>query len=144
MGTPFEDFAGTLFLKNSAGIPFFLKRGAKYKKRAKDPPFFWKKGPSQIIETEMYHINRARLPSVSIGKIPGKYQPLPTENPELVNKSTKSVNIYKSLFYLAVRKDGAAILTKKLYCNGVLPNDVTFFALCQVGGFNSHATDPGV
>ena len=49
------------------------------------------------------------------------------------------VNVYKS-----PRKDGTAILTKKLHRNGVLPNDVTFFAPCQVGGFiggkKSHVT----
>ena len=38
-GTSFEDFAGTLFLKNSAGIPFFLqKEGKVYKEGAEAPP----------------------------------------------------------------------------------------------------------
>ena len=45
------------------------------------------------------------------------------------------VNVYKSPFYLAMRNDGAAIRTKKLHRNGVLPKDVTFFAPCQEGGF---------
>jgi hypothetical protein len=44
------------------------------------------------------------------------------------------VNLYKSPFYLATRKYGAVILTKKLHSKGVLPKDVIFFALCQVGG----------
>ena len=43
------------------------------------------------------------------------------------------VIVYKSPFFLATRKDGAAILTKKLHCNGVLPKDITFFVPCQVG-----------
>ena len=33
-------------------------------------------------------------------------------------------NLYKLPFYLATRMDGAAILTKKLHCKGVLPKDV--------------------
>ena len=45
------------------------------------------------------------------------------------------VNVYKSPFYLATRNDGAAICTKKLHRNGVLPKDVTFLAPCQEGGF---------
>ena len=61
------------------------------------------------------------------------------------------VNVYKSPFYLAMRNDDAAIRTKKLHRNGMLPKDVTFFAPCQEGGFKrdskgsktSHATDPG-
>jgi hypothetical protein len=56
-------------------------------------------------------------------------------------------NVYKSPFYLATRKEGAAILDEKLHRNGVLPKDVTFFAPYQVGGFKaakaSHATDSG-
>jgi len=44
------------------------------------------------------------------------------------------VNLYKSPFDLATRKDGAAILTKKLLSKGVLPKDVIFFAPCHVGG----------
>jgi len=43
-GTPFKDFAGTLFLNNSAEIPFFLqKEGKVYKEGAKAAPS-WKKG----------------------------------------------------------------------------------------------------
>ena len=44
------------------------------------------------------------------------------------------VNLYKSPFYLATRKDGAAILTKKLLSKGVLPKDVLFFAPCHAVG----------
>ena len=44
------------------------------------------------------------------------------------------VNLYKSPFYLATRKDGAAIPTKKLHSKGMLPKDVIFFAPCHVGG----------
>ena len=40
-GTSFEDFAGTLFLKNSL---FFFKRRAKCTKRGPKPPLLRKKG----------------------------------------------------------------------------------------------------
>ncbi len=54
-------------------------------------------------------------------------------------------NVLESRFYLATRKEGAAIIDEKLHCNGVLPTDGTLFASCQVGGFMSmsHATDSG-
>ena len=48
------------------------------------------------------------------------------------------VNVYKSPFYFATRKDGAPILTKKLHCKGVLPQDVIFIAPCHVGGIKGH------
>jgi hypothetical protein len=52
-------------------------------------------------------------------------------------------NIYESPFYHALWKEGAATLNEKLHYNGVLSNDVTFFAPCRVGGFKTHDMDPG-
>jgi hypothetical protein len=51
------------------------------------PPSTRKKkwGSCQIIDTEMY---QPRLPSVSVGKIPGKYLPIPIKITELVNNSS--------------------------------------------------------
>ncbi len=47
-GTPFEDFAGTLFLKIWRELIFSLKRRAKCTKggQSPPPPFLWEKGAS--------------------------------------------------------------------------------------------------
>jgi hypothetical protein len=57
-------------------------------------------------------------------------------------------NVHESPFYLATRKEGAAILDKKLHRNCVILKDVTFVASCQVGGSfeggkATRATDSG-
>jgi hypothetical protein len=38
VGTPFEDFAGTLFFENLAGIPFVPQKEGKLYKRGPKPP----------------------------------------------------------------------------------------------------------
>ena len=96
MGTPFEDFAKTLFLKNSAGILFFIIRGAKCTKRGPKPPLLREIAPPptpHIIDTKMYHTNRdfLRYRLVKYRQNTNRYQP---KIPESVNKSTKFVNIY--------------------------------------------------
>jgi hypothetical protein len=54
-GTPFEDFAGTLFFENLAGIPFVpQKEGEVYKRGPKPPPSFGKRGLPQILKYQKY------------------------------------------------------------------------------------------
>ncbi len=83
----FLKFLGTFILKKSAGNPFSLKRGAECSKRGPKPPFFeGKRGSRQFYDTEMY---QPSFLLVSFGKIPRKYQPIPTKNTESEINSKK-------------------------------------------------------
>jgi hypothetical protein len=63
----------------------FLKKGAgMHQEGGQCPPFERKRGSCQIYNTKMY---QPSFSSVSAGKIPRKYQPIPTKNTESQNNS---------------------------------------------------------
>ncbi len=75
-GNAFLKFLGTL--KKNCGKPFSLKRGAECSKRDMKSPFLErKKGSRQFFDTEMY---QPIFLLVLVGKLPRKYQPIPTKN----------------------------------------------------------------
>jgi hypothetical protein len=66
-----------LLFVNLAGTYFPSKGGLDPSKRGQKPPFEGKKGSRQMYNTET---SRPSFPSVLVGKILGKYQPIPNRN----------------------------------------------------------------
>ncbi len=67
-------------------LQYSSKRGPAmmHQKGGRCPPFEWKRGSRQIYNTKMY---QPSFYLVSVGKIPKKYQPIPTNNTKSVNNS---------------------------------------------------------
>jgi len=72
-------FSRTLFLKNSAGIPFFLQKGWSVQRGGRCPPFLGKRGlppiSCQIFDTENTDRVFLRYGIGNTGEIPTKYRP---------------------------------------------------------------------
>jgi hypothetical protein len=76
-GAPFYEILRELLFVNLAGTYFSLKRGLGPSKRGQKPPFEGKRGSRQMYDTKT---SRPSFPLVSVGKIPGKYRPIPNRN----------------------------------------------------------------
>jgi hypothetical protein len=105
-GTPFKDFAGTLFLKNSAGIPFFLqKEGEVYKKGAEAPLLRKKGAPTNFLRGSRLSFDTDNTDRVflwyGIGMVnTEKYRLIPTEKYRLGMQLYKIPKLSKSGFSL--------------------------------------------
>jgi hypothetical protein len=91
---PFCEILRELLFVNLAGTYFSLKKGLGPSKRGQKTPFEKKRGSRQMYNTKM---SRPSFPLVSVGKISGKYQPIPNQNTESGNNSTKNGYYYAFL-----------------------------------------------
>ncbi len=71
------NFAGTPFFKFSGNLFFPQKGGLVHQKVSRSLPSREKRGSCQMYNTET---SRPSFPLVLVGKIPGKYQPIPNWN----------------------------------------------------------------
>ncbi len=79
------EVSGDIKIKKNHGKPFLPQKGAECSKRGRKPAFLeGKRGSHQFFDTKMY---QPSFPSVSVCKIPRKYQPIPTKNTKPVNNS---------------------------------------------------------
>ncbi len=79
-------FGGNSFFKKIGRNSYIPQKGGyDASKRGRCPSFEWKRGFRQIYNTKMYHPS---FPLVTVGKVPRKYQPIPTKNTKSLNNST--------------------------------------------------------
>ena len=82
------NFAGTPFCKFGGNLFFPQKGGLVHQKMGRSLPLREKRGSRQMYDTKT---SRPSFPSVSVGKIPGKYRPIPNRNTK--SRCNSNINI---------------------------------------------------